>query len=123
MRLDALYVVVRDMGGARRFYEALFDRAPKLVDDRFSWFDLGGVLFGLLNAEALGEPVDSSGLVYGNNCVANIRVDSVDAEHERIGKLKPPELTEVQTTGPYRLFQVQDPDGNRVEFYEDVTTP
>lgn len=118
MKLDALYVVVQDMDTARDFYAALFDRVPTMVDDRFSGFDLGGTLFGLLNASAFREPVDTRGLMYGNNCVANIRVSGLDSEHRRIGRLSPPELTGVQETGAYRLFQVQDRDGNRVEFYE-----
>lgn len=122
MKLDALYVVVRDMDAARAFYTTLFDRPPTLIDDRFSGFDLGGVLFGLLNASAFREPVDTRGLTYGNNCVANILVTDLDVEYRRIGRLDPPELTKIQETGAYRLFQVQDRDGNRVEFYQQMKT-
>lgn len=89
-----------------------------LIDDRFSGFDLDGVLFGLFNAAYFGEAVDSRGLVFGNNCVPNIRVPALDSLYARVQALDPPELTKVQTTGPYRLFQVQDADGNRVEFYQ-----
>lgn len=119
MKLDSLYVVVRDMGEARAFYGQLFERNPVLVDGRFSGFDLDGGLFGLLNAASFGEPVDSTELTYGNNCVGTIRVDDVDAEHARIVLLRPPEVTPIATAGSYRLFQVQDRDGNRVEFYEE----
>ncbi len=118
MRLDALYVVVRDMVSARVFYGRLFDREPVLVNERFSGFDLGGVLFGLFAARFFTEPVDTCGLIYGNNCVANVRVDDIQAEWDRIAKLVPPHLTEIQETGAYRLFQVEDADGNRVEFYQ-----
>ena len=118
MKLDAMYIVVRDMHAAREFYARLFERDPVLIDDRFSGFDLGGVLFGLFNAGDFSEAVDSHGLVFGNNCVPNIRVSFLDDLYARVQALEPPELTEVQTTGPYRLFQVQDADGNRVEFYE-----
>ena len=118
MRLDALYVVVHDMDSALRFYGRLFGQEPVLVDERFSGFDLGGVLFGLFSARFFTEPVDTCGLTYGNNCVANIRVDDIQTEWDRIANLVPPHLTEIQETGPYRLFQVVDADGNRVEFYQ-----
>jgi catechol 2,3-dioxygenase-like lactoylglutathione lyase family enzyme len=118
MKLDALYVVVQDMTAARTFYARLFEREPALVDDRFSGFDLGGVLFGLLGAAYFGEAVDTRALAYGNNCVPNIRVSDLDGLHARIQALAPPEITAIQDTGTYRLFQVQDADGNRVEFYQ-----
>lgn len=123
MYLDALYVVVQDMESSRAFYAQLFDREPSLINERFSGFDLGGALFGLFASRFFNEPVDTRGLVYGNNCVANIRVDNIEAEWDRIAKLSPPHLTEVQDTGAYRLFQVEDPDSNRVEFYQVVEFP
>lgn len=120
MKLDAVYVVVRDMNSAREFYGRLFDRPPLLVDERFSGFDLEGALFGLFAARFFSEPVDTHGLVYGNNCVANIRVSDVATEWDRVRSLSPPHLTAIQDTGEYRLFQVVDADGNRVEFYQAV---
>ncbi len=30
----------------------------------------------------------------------------------------PSHLTKIQDTGTYRLFQIEDRDGNRVEFYQ-----
>lgn len=120
MKLDAVYIVVTDMSEAKDFYARLFDRAPSIEDDRFSGFDLDGGLFGLLSVNSYGETVDTRPLTYGTNCVANIRVDDVASLRERVKRLDPPHLTEVQDTGAYRLFQVEDPDGNRVEFYEPV---
>jgi hypothetical protein len=93
MKLDAMYVVVRDMEAAREFYGRIFDRDPVLNDERFSGFDLGGVLFGLFSASHFGETVDSRRLVYGNNCVANVRVSSLGALHARLRALDPPEIT------------------------------
>lgn len=118
MKLDAMYVVVKDMVSARAFYARVFEREPTLVDERFSGFDLGGALFGLLSAAHFGEAVDTGRLVYGNNCVPNIRVSDLAALYARLQAVAPPEITVIQHTGPYRLFQVQDVDGNRIEFYE-----
>jgi hypothetical protein len=109
------------MTAACTFYGRLFEREPALVDDRFSGFDLGGVLFGLLSAAHFGEAVDTRPLAYGNNCVPNIRVPDLDGLHARIRALAPPEITGIQDTGRYRLFQVQDADGNRVEFYQGAS--
>lgn len=119
MKLDAMYVVVRDMAAARAFYAELFGREPVLESERFSGFDLGGGLFGMLSAEHLGEPVDPDELTYGNNCVPNVRVSDLDGLHARVREMDPPRLTPIQRTGPYRLFQVEDADGNRVEFYQE----
>lgn len=118
MKLDSVYVVVTEMAAARAFYAEIFARQPTLVDDRFSGFDLDGFLFGLFSASHFGEAVDTDPLVYGNNCVPTIRVSNLDSLHARFAALSPPEITVVQDTGAYRLFQVQDPDGNRIEFYE-----
>lgn len=118
LRLDAVYVVVHDMRSARELYSTIFDRSPVIAEERFSWFDLGGAMFGLLNAEFFGEPVDERPLVFGNNCVANIRSTSLEELHRRLEAFAPIEVTGIQEVGEYRLFQIQDPDRNRVEFYE-----
>ncbi|RMD62401.1 hypothetical protein D6833_06975 [Candidatus Parcubacteria bacterium] len=118
MRLDALYIVVRDMESARRFSSQLFDRELELVNERFSGFDLGGVLFGLFSVRSLREPVDTCAFTYGNNCVPNIRVDRIHYKWDRIAKLAPPHITDIQETDAYRLFQVEDANANRVELYQ-----
>lgn len=118
MKLDAMYVVVHDMRSALEFYAKLFERKPTLSEDRFSGFDLGGVLFGLFNASYMAPPIDAAGVILGNNCVPNVYVEDVDYHHARIAALRPPLITSVEQVGTYRFFQMQDPDGNRVEFYE-----
>lgn len=120
MKLDAVYVVVRDMADALQFYSTLFEREPAVSDDRFSGFDLGGPLFGLFSASHMTAPIDSEPVIFGNNCVANVRVDDVDEQHARMSALWPPFITPIDNVGNYRLFQVEDPDGNRVEFYQNV---
>lgn len=119
MHLDSVYVVVRSMEKAVRFYGELFATAPAVSEDRFSSFQLGQALFSLLNAGALGEPVDTEHLTYGNNCVPNVRVADLDTRHARIARLGPPGLTPIRNAGHHRYFHVVDPDGNRVEFYQE----
>ncbi len=111
MKLE-LYVAVSDMSQAIAFYRQVFQGEPMQRSDPYSAFDVGGVRFGLFNSAFYSYP-----LVVGNNCIPNVQVTEIDAEHERIRPLAS-KITEVQDLGPLRLFVFADPGGNGIEFYE-----
>ena len=70
-----------------------------------------GFLFGLFDPSAVGEKI-----CYGNNCVLNLRVEDADVEAVRLGEFSKIVMP-VNSVGPYRVFQVEDTEGNVVEFY------
>ena len=115
-RLD-MYVGVSDMERATAFYRGLFRAEPVTRTENHTGFDLNGARFGLFRQDAYGS---EHPLVRGNSTIANILVDDIDAEFERIRALKPRHMTDaIVTTGQVRLFLFADPDGNVIEGYAD----
>jgi len=113
MKLNSIYVAAADMNRAVDFYKGLFQAEPARQSDRFSAFQLGDVLFGLMNKEAYAFP-----LKVGNNCVPTFEVNDIDSEFGRIKNISPSRITdEVASVGPYRLFQLADTEGNALEIY------
>ncbi|MDY6765799.1 MAG: VOC family protein [Candidatus Nanohaloarchaea archaeon] len=111
MELDIVSITVDDMDRALAFYSEVFREEPARRDDRFSWFTLENVRFGLYNPAANGEAVD-----FGENCVAAFRTDDIEAEHERLRELAPA-VEEIQALDGYRLFHFRDTEGNLMEVY------
>ena len=114
MKLNSIYVSTKDFTRAKQWYEeVLFEREPDSTTDRFVFWKLGDVHFGVFNPEVAEENV-----VVGNNCVPNIEVNSVDALHSRLvgeGVNITMLLNHVNGT---RIFQCHDTEGNVLEFYQ-----
>lgn len=113
MKIDAAYLSVKDRKRAEAYWSRVFGAPPVMKNETFTFFDVGGFLFGLFDPLSVDEEVRN-----GNNCVLNIRVADVDAEASRLGAFSkivmPP-----RAVGPYRVFQVEDTEGNVVEFYSE----
>lgn len=105
-------VAVSDLARAVAFYERFFELKPEILTDRVAGFAVQGSQYGLLWQDAYAFP-----LVRGNNAVPNLRVDDIEAEHERVRALDPPRLTPVQVVGPIRVVMFDDPDENVIEVY------
>lgn len=114
MKLN-MYVLVDDMDKATAFYRDVFNDAPIMQTPGYTAFSLAGALYGLFNANNYPIPVQ-----YGNNCIPNILVGDIDAEHDRIKALKPTFISEIQQNGSYRLFIFTDTAGNSIEFYAET---
>lgn len=108
-----LYVVVRDMAQATRFYTEVFQQQPAVVTPAYTGFNVNGTLYGLFDARYM-PPISS-----GGNVVPNILVEDIDEEYERLKTLLPTFQSEIRENGPYRLFLLADPDGNMIEFYAE----
>lgn len=77
MKINSLYVCVKDTKRAVAFYEEFFGKKIGNFDDRFSSFDIDGFSFGLFDLEK-----DNEKCVLGNNIISNIDVENVDDECE-----------------------------------------
>ena len=115
MKVDAAYITVTDRDRAEAYWKKVFQSEPVMKNETFSFFDIGGFLLGLFDPSNIDEKIS-----YGNNCVLNLHVDDADLEAKRIGQFSkivmPP-----SSVGPYRLFQIEDTEGNIVEFYSQST--
>ncbi len=115
-RLDHVYVSVKDMNRAIKFYEdVLGTKIKNRENDTWTDFDLGkGFYFGLINPKII-----SSKRAVGNNTIPVFYTNDVDAIYEKIKKYKvkiifPPENLKF-TNYPYRCFQCEDTEGNLIE--------
>jgi predicted enzyme related to lactoylglutathione lyase len=115
IKFNSLYLSVKDMDRALKFYEELLNKAPASVDERMSVFDIGGVSLLLYNPDSDDEKVE-----FGNNVVPNFEVDDVQSILRKIKSVGGDIVLNLHTVGNFKLFQAKDPEGNVIEFYEVV---
>lgn len=118
MKINSLYVCVKDMKRAVAFYEKFFGEEVNTSDDRFSIFDINGFSFGLFDPRK-----DNEKCVLGNNIVPNIEMANVNSEYERIKQIGAKIVMEMADVNGYRLFQFEDTEGNIIEVYSKGTKP
>ena len=108
IRINSLYICVKDMNRAIKFYEALFEQAVTERDEIYSVFEVNGFRFGLFAFEKMNEPH-----TYGNNCLPSVSLDSLDVLK---AKLEGKEICFPMTTiGNNWVAEILDSEGNRVE--------
>lgn len=101
---------VRDLDAARRFYRDTLLFGELLYDPEEHWVttERGGMEIGL----AVGEPREDG--------VAHVDVDDLKAEAERLRAAGVDVGIVVELGGEMRLLDVFDPDGNRLQFAQEL---
>ena len=112
-QIKAIYVAVKDMDRAVKFYEEIFDVKVSSKDERMSSFDFGNIAFLLFNPKIDNETVFS-----GNNVVPNIQVENINQMLELIKSKNCKIVLPLEKIGKYHLFQAKDTEGNIIEFYQ-----
>ena len=110
--LGSLYLCVRDMDRAVRFYEDFFERRVTERDEIYSIFVIGGFRLGLFAFERVWEEHS-----FGSNCLPSVSVDSVETLRRKVKGLRlcfP--LTRIKENW---VAEFVDSEGNHVE----VTAP
>ena len=111
--IRSLYICVRDMDRAIRFYEDFFEQPVTERDPLYSVFDIHGFRFGLFAYQAVGEKH-----TFGSNCLPSISVDSIEAlERKTQGKELCFPLTRI---GRNWVVEFVDSEGNHVEMTAPV---
>ena len=115
VKLDHVYVSVKDMDRAIKFYEELLGmKVTHREENTWADFDMGGFYFGLINPKIISDE-----RIVGNNAIPVFWADDVDAVYEQVKKLgckisfKPTDLS--FTEYPYRCFEFEDTEGNLIE--------
>jgi predicted lactoylglutathione lyase len=116
-RLSLVTLGVRDMARARGFYERLGWRASSASNEAVTFFQAGGVVFGLYSREALAEDASVSpdgsgfsGVALAHNTQSREAVDAVIAEAEAAGGTVVKPAEDVFWGGYSGYFA--DPDGH-----------
>ena len=108
-----VWYFVRDLDAGRAFYAGKLGFSETYVDEDDRWVKLerGGMQIAL----AEGEPGEEGG-------VATVDVDDVKAEADRLRGDDVDVGTVFELHGEVRILDVFDPDGNRVQLVEDVSS-
>jgi catechol 2,3-dioxygenase-like lactoylglutathione lyase family enzyme len=109
--VTTIWYQVRDLEAGRAFYKGKLGFTETYVDGDGTWVQLerGGMEIGL----AQGEPQEDGG-------VAHIEVEDVKAAAEEL-RLQGVEVGVVfELHGAIRLLDVFDPDGNRLQFAQEL---
>jgi len=103
---------VRDLDAARAFYKDKLGFTETFVDDEGSWSKLerNGMEIGL----AQGEPEEEGG-------VAHVDVDDVKAAADELRRAGVEIGVVFELHGEMRLLDVFDPDGNRLQFAQELS--
>jgi catechol 2,3-dioxygenase-like lactoylglutathione lyase family enzyme len=111
--LTPVWYQVRDLQAARSFYKDKLGFTETFVDDEGKWSQLerNGMEIGL----AEGEPQEDGG-------VAHVDVPDVKAAAEELRQAGVEVGVVFELHGAMRLLDVFDPDGNRLQFAQDVSS-
>jgi len=112
-QIKAIYVAVKDMDKAVKFYEDIFDVQASFKDDRMSSFEFENITFLLYNPKS-----DNEAISMGNNVVPNIQVEDINKMLELIKSKNCKIILPLVKVGKYNLFQTEDTEGNIIEFYQ-----
>ena len=109
--MTAVWYQVRDLGAARHFYTRTLGFAETYHDGEAKWAKLerGGTEIAL----AEGEPHD-------DGTVAHVDVDDVKRVAEELRSSGVAVGVVLELHGEIRLLDVFDPDGNRIEFAQEL---
>jgi extradiol dioxygenase family protein len=109
--VTTIWYHVRDLDAARGFYKDKLGFTESFVDDEGKWSKLerSGMEIGL----AEGEPEEEGG-------VAHVDVDDVKALAEQLRQAGVEIGVVFELHGEMRLLDVFDPDGNRLQFAEEL---
>lgn len=147
-KLDHIYLFVKDLDRAVKFYEAFLGmKATERFEDRWAGFGgKKGFNLGLFNLsfdkkiietapnyndymdDNYKDFVTNEAHKIGNNAIVAFFTDDVEAEHQRVKSLDPKPLfiTKILTVNfmvPYHFFQFVDPEGNTIEVYKIELKP
>jgi catechol 2,3-dioxygenase-like lactoylglutathione lyase family enzyme len=111
--LTHVWYHVRDLDAARSFYKDKLGFTESFVDEEGKWSKLerNGMEIGL----AEGEPQEDGG-------VAHVDVDDVKAAAEELREAGVEVGVVFELHGEMRLLDVFDPDGNRLQFAQELSS-
>lgn len=107
-RINSLYLCVKDMDRAIKFYEDFFEQRVSNKDEIYSVFDIEGFQLGLFAYEKMNEIH-----TFGSNCLPSIFVENLRTLNNKISNLEicfP--LTKIKDVW---VAEFVDSEGNHIE--------
>ena len=111
--MTLVWYQVRDLDAARAFYKDRLGFTETFADDDGTWVKLerSGMEIGL----SQGEPQEDNG-------VAHVDVEDVKAAAEELRQAGVEVGVVFELHGQIRLLDVFDPDGNRLQFAQELSS-
>lgn len=115
--LIAAYIRVTDLGRAEAFYRRLFARAALMAGPSFTFFDINGKVFGLLEA---GDESKCERWCKPSAPHLKIEVADLKVQAARLAMLAVPIIKPLSDVGHLRSVQFRDTEGNTIELYQTM---
>lgn len=109
-RISSLYVCVKDMDRAIRFYEKLLGQTVTEKDEIYSVFDIHGFRYGLFAHEMMNETK-----TWGNNCLPSFEVNDIELFQEKLQELNCTIVFPLTVIGKNQVLEFADSEGNIIE--------
>lgn len=115
IKLNSLYICVKDMDRAIAFYEKFLDRVVTVRDPLFSIFEIESFRFCLFNNEKVHEKV-----TWGDNCLPSFEVGDINMLLERLKLLGAEIVFPLTQIGRNMVLEIKDSEGNDIEVYSRI---
>lgn len=115
LNMNSLYLCVKDMERAVRFYEEFLGKKAEKQEDVFSVFRLGDFRYCLFQPDRVQESV-----VWGDSCLPSFETDSIGAVMEKVVQMGCPIVFPLRQIGDNMVFEFTDTEGNDIEVYSPV---
>jgi len=111
--IKSLYLCVKDMSRAIKFYEDFFEIKVTDRDDIYSVFDISGFRLGLFAFKKVNE-----NHTFGNNCLPSVEVESVEILKKKLQGLN--NVFPLKQIGQNWVSEFEDSEGNHIELTAPV---
>lgn len=115
IKLNSLYICVKDMERAIRFYEDFLQQRVYIKDEVFSIFELDGFRFCLFDNSKANEKVS-----WGDNCLPSFEVSDINALIERLKALNAKIVFPLTQINNNWVLEFRDSEGNDIEVYSKL---
>lgn len=112
IRLNSMYICVKNMDRAIAFYESLLIRPVKIKDKVLSIFDIDGFRLCLFNNKQVNEDV-----TWGDNCLPSFEVNDIDKLIQKLSELNAEIVFPLTQIKDNLVLEFKDSEGNDIEVY------
>lgn len=113
IRLNSIYVCVKDIDRACKFYESIFGIPSE--KDRVGLFIVGNFRFLLYDYTKVNDTV-----IYGDNCLPSFEVSDITAFIKKLEELGVPIVFPCTQILDNWVLEFRDTEGNDIEVYSKV---
>jgi len=108
--LNSLYICVKNMDRAIKFYESFFEQPVFKKDKIYSIFIIKGFRFGLFNNSEVNENV-----TWGDNCLPSFKVNDINKIVEKLKILDREIVFPLTKILDNWVLEFKDTEGNDIE--------